>query len=551
MRAAFSIALALACNACIVSQSSVGPEGALRDSSGSTSGTQGGGQSSIGESTTGSSNATSGGTTGGSTGSTTGTTGTAGDAPVPRATTHEEITISANTINTTPVQDYRWFDADGRERVLSLVSQSSGAAGYMRRLRYHLANGDERVVTGTNSNGWNGWGYVVMHYASTADTSISRSGTVTQPLNGKHHARFQFVVPMYAPSSVQATVSWMVATGRDHPLYSITFEVPSGTTNLQADTRSPYGDVSFDGIANNSGTVGGLEWGDAYRFTTTGAEPATMFSAWDYSTPNTIPYVRMWSSSVDAEQGAVSTERFADGLAAGDYAGGSVASLCHGRTSLTKLTGCGGEDYDGGNDGPFEVMPQAWLWPYQLSQWELHTYGQTSSKRMAWGTNYGAVGQSSVSSFGRSKSGFPFLSYAVRAVFGVKSNSSVRAEVADLERLYATALTVSEGGLRQQSVGGVGRTDLVTLAKPGYNPNFDTFEIDAEQGRASWTITTPESGLQQPMFRVFGRDSLPTTLTYDGHTLTADRDYFATLEGDTVWLTLNFTVSGAHAIVLR
>ena len=421
----------------------------------------------------------------------------------------------------------------------------------MRRLVYHLGNGNERIVDGTNVNGWKGWGYVVMHYAATGDTSQGHVGEVTRALTGTHHARFEYHVRMYVPSAVDVTFAWLIATGRSHPLYSITFDAtPSGENAVQADTRTPYGDVTFDGITSNTGEVSGLGWGDAYRFDTTGASPATMFSSWDYTVPNTIPFVRMWSVPADAEQGAVTTQRFADGLAGGDYASLQLALTCHGRTSLTKLDGCGGEDYDGGTPGPYEIMPQAWLWPFQLSQWELHTYGGTTSKRLAWGANYGAVGQTTVSSLGRSGTGYPFLSYAVRGVFGPHTADTVLGEVRDVEAIYATTLTASVGTVRTHAIGGVARTDLVTLAHPGYNPIFDTFEVEASAGKATVTLSAPNQ-VAQPMFRIFERPTLPVRVAFDGVALTADQHYFATVEGSVLWLTLNFAVSGTHSLSIE
>ena len=43
-------------------------------------------------------------------------------------------------------------------------------------------------------------------------------------------------------------VQWFFATGRDHPIYAITFDL-SGLADgaVSADSRAPYGDVQWDG----------------------------------------------------------------------------------------------------------------------------------------------------------------------------------------------------------------------------------------------------------------------------------------------------------------
>ena len=127
------------------------------------------------------------------------------------------------------------------------------------------------------------------------------------------HPGYTRRVPL--PGPVDTTIDWLFATGRDHPLWAVTFDAsPSPADSIEADTRAPYGDLQWDGGANAD--VDGVGWGDRYRFRTT-TSPVTLQSGWDYSQANTIPHVLMWSNAADAEMGAVQTQTMAQRDAGG------------------------------------------------------------------------------------------------------------------------------------------------------------------------------------------------------------------------------------------
>src|SRR5258707_516039 len=77
---------------------------------------------------------------------------------------------------------------------------------------------------GTNVNGWNGWGYVVNHYASSAGTSRGHPGTFRTVFAGAHHAIHEFKVRMNPGGPLDATVHWFFASGRSYPVYFITLD---------------------------------------------------------------------------------------------------------------------------------------------------------------------------------------------------------------------------------------------------------------------------------------------------------------------------------------
>ncbi len=395
-----------------------------------------------------------------------------------------------------------------------------------------------RVARGTNSNGWNGWGSVVLHYASTAATTQSVApNLIEQPLGGRHHAILRYRWRLNAGGPVDATVHWFFATGRSEPVYAITLDTtPAGMNAVNADTRAPYGDMAFEGSRTD---IGGIGWGDTHRFTTNCTGALNMACPWDYSPTNTIPFVRMWALNSNAEMGAVQTTTEADHPGGGDYGGGLLAADCRGRTSANKGANC--------STSP-GVMPTDWMWPYQLNQYELPFV--TDSHRLAWGMTYGAVGQVGYQHFGATKSGYPYQSYSVFLVLGRKTPSDTLAQVQTVERFVAARVTTTEGSVASTGPGGVARTDNVAYAVPGWSPVYGTYELQAQAGRATFTLTPMGGEVKSPIFRVRGMASAPTQISANGQPLTFDQHVFVTHDTatQTTWLTLNGTVSRAVTI---
>lgn len=60
-----------------------------------------------------------------------------------------------------------------------------------------------------------------------------------------------------------------------------------------------------------------------------------------------------------------------------------------------------------------QTMPADWMWPYQLNQYELPF--TNASHRLAWGSNYGAIGQATTTAFGRTFPGHPQVRSTRRA----------------------------------------------------------------------------------------------------------------------------------------
>jgi hypothetical protein len=418
--------------------------------------------------------------------------------------------------------------------------------------------GARRAVRGTGANGlWNGFGYVVAHYGPGGDDAESRDtpGSHRTVLEGLHHVIHEFrwrIFPSGKP--VDVTVHWFFATGRSHPVYAITYDASAAGPNaVAADTRAPYGDMAFEGMPG--GDVEGVGWGDKFQFRTTGKGPVTPQSTWDYTAPNRVPYALAWSSTHDAEMGLVQTETWEAHPSGGDYGGGLLSVACWGRTSATRGAKCSGAGW---------TMPDAGLWPFQLNNWELPF--TTSSHRLAWGATYGAVGQSSYTTFGKVASSYPFTSYSTTVVMGPHGDSAVAAQVAEAERASNAVLTAQRGTVVTRgsasggtASGGVGRVDEVGYTLPGYSSVYGTWDVVAgARGAAEVTLTS--TGLVHPILRVTATDQgapKHPRVSVDGQLLTANVDYFATVDevgaypARQIWVTLNRTITGATRIVVE
>ncbi|MEQ1564477.1 MAG: hypothetical protein ABMA64_02480 [Myxococcota bacterium] len=411
---------------------------------------------------------------------------------------------------------YTWNDASCAPRTAHLVRDDVGDpaghhGGYLRRYTY-----DGRTVDGS-FDGHPGWGYAVNHYGNTASISYDSDGTWETRLAGRHHASHVFhTTQVISGYDVPLHISWFFATGRDHPVWAITYDLTGAPADtLGADTRSPYGDLQWDGGLGVD--VDGVGWGDAYRFRSTTA-PITLGSGWDYSEPNRIPHVIEWSAAADAEMGAVQTVTF-DQYPSGGY---------------WFFTAWGSSDPDG-------PMPDDWNWTYQLNQYEL-PWGSTS-KRMAWGSNYGAIGDTSYPAYGYGTYGvgWPYQSYAVYLVLD-HYQQGVEPQIAAVEAAIDAQWTASAGALWTEGPAGVDRPDTAAWDPAGYDPATGVIHVDADGGQAVLDLVA--DGLVAPILAVHGAE--PAEVRLDGALLAADAGYYLSQDGDTAWITLPGTYSGSH-----
>lgn len=442
---------------------------------------------------------------------------------------------------------YRWLDSGHHTRTAVLTRNEAGdpgggRGGMLRQFRFQAGAG-ERVATGTGANGvWNGWGYVASHFGD--GNSVVHTGTLPghyrRAFLGRHHALHEFTWDLNINGKpVKATVHWLFATGKDHPLYAITFDTRAAGEDglgVSADSRAPYGDIAWDGDGTNA-WVDGVKWGDRYRFSTLD-EPLTPQSRWTYNEPNAVPYALTYSRTADAEMGIVQTLSWEQHNTGGTW--------FHNNWKHTS------EDQEGRDD--YWKMPPNWNWTYQICQYELKdNTSPTKSKRLAWGLMFGAVGSKSYNAYGYGSllSGHPYQSYAVYMVMGQQSTQSVLGQVTQVEHLLGARLQASQGQVTTTGPGGVGRTDSVSYAVPGYNSTYGAHELQADaEGHFTARLEALAGDIQNPLFLVHAVSGAPAQLYRDGAPLRADVDYFASFDAatSTTWITLEGVWSGGHTL---
>jgi|GEM_PF-1625626 len=438
---------------------------------------------------------------------------------------------------------FTWFDATCRPR--SAAMERVGG-GYVRQFKY-MYDGKTRTASGTGANGYNGWGFPVNHDL-TNSLGHNAAGTYGELFVGPHHAFYQYHMLWPGLSDVEITLVWFFATGRSNPVLAITYDLSAASpTKYEADTRTPYGDMAWDGDENWQDTVvSGVGWGDRYRFVTTTA-PLTMNSEWDYTEPNLVPYVFMWAVASDAEMGAVQTQTYEQHDAGGYWFYGNWGKTSANQTRDADQVG---------------RMPVTWNWTYQINQYELCiedpscVNSTTNSHRLAWGANYGAVGSPSYPAYGDDKnlSGYPYQSYSVFMVLGKHSDEPVFNQVAEIETVQRTTLTASIGSIPTKGIGGVGRTDEITLSPVGYDHRFAMWLADAADNALAFRVVVAGGALSDPVLAVRNYSaSTEPTVTQDGQVLTPGVDYFVSVDSasKTAYVTFHKGWAGTQNFELR
>ena len=479
---------------------------------------------------------------------------------------------------------FTWRDASGLPRVAVLAHNDAGAGpggtqgGELREFRYETGGGT-RIVR-ASSSGAAGFGYVVSHPISEdictpghGDTSMLghlRAGTWTRVFEGRHHAIFRFrtTYPRYCTTSAPAaeydvpvTIDWLFATGRDHPIWAVTWDLSGAPVNaLEDDSRAPYGELLFDGSDSEGAhsTIAGVGWGDRYKFAST-TNPATYDAAWTWNTPNTIPYVKLWTTEVDATMGTVQTQTIVQ-QDAGGYFG----------TDRWNTTSADGDACPPGEDGAnAHSLPCSYNWPYQSINYSMgEVIGEsngtpTNNTRLAWGTNFGFLGQAAYHIHGSeywggplpdaTAPGWPKKSYSVHVVLGTHSSDPVGAQVADIEAVQSLVLGATVGSVVTSGPAGVDRADTVTYSPSGYDPVYGTLVFAASGNALDATIAVGAGRvLRHPVIvvRNFTTAAYPG-VRLDGAALTMDAGYFPSMRtgAQELWITLGSDLAaGGHQL---
>ncbi len=478
---------------------------------------------------------------------------------------------------------YTWRDSANLPRV-ALLAHNDGPpgpggsrGGELRELRYEAPGGTRSVRASSAFAA--GFGYAVSHpdggmFCNGGDSSSLghfTPGTFARVFEGRHHAILRFT-QMYprlcsttAPATsrnVPVTIEWLIATGRDHPLWAITWDLSGVPVNaLRDDARAPYGELLFDGAATEGAhsAIAGVSWGERYRFAS-GSNPLSYASTWDWSGLNSVPFVALHTTVVDATMGTVQTQTMSQ-----QDAGGYFGSGRWGTTS------------GGGNacNAPAHPMPCDFNWPYQSVNYSLNPFApnaNTSNTRLAWGTNFGFLGQATYPVMGSADPriggpvgngnpagnpyafepqlapGHPRKSYSTFVVLGLFSLDPVGAQVAQIETVQGVTLTANLGTVAMQGLAGVNRPDNAPFAPAGWNHVRAAWAVAADANRVDANFAVAAGTLRKPMLIVSGwTGGFPGSVRFNGATQAIDVDYFPSLRaaGQELWLTLNRDLAGA------
>lgn len=401
--------------------------------------------------------------------------------------------------------------------------------GYARTMTYNY-NGQQRICQGTSPD-YPGFGSVVNHFAGTSSNSVRHTGTNAGLIFADAgHALYGYDWQYKINNKpVVIHVHWLFVTGQAAPIYAITYDLSHVPANaVRADTRAPYGEIDWDGGAKAD--VDGIAWGDDKRFETL-QSPVTMQTGWDYTADNDVPFVRAFSRRVDAEMGLVQTQTQAQHSAGGYWGYGAWGSQ--------------------NASGP---MPEASNWPFQMHQYQLP--GNKAAKRLAWGSNYGAVGQMAYPLIGDSQTamGYPYQSYSVYVVLEPHTQDPVMTQVDAVANLQHGKLCAGDNAeVVVSGPGGVGRTDTVDYDVPGLSPVFNTWELQQQcTGHdVSFSLTAPDA-IQTPTFVLHGDARAPKGVLVNGKRARANADYMVSQDPDNgrLWLTLLNNSAACLAVVL-
>jgi hypothetical protein len=489
----------------------------------------------------------------------------------------DPMTIDRDVTVASMVSDrFNWKDSSGLPRVAVLAhndgqSFNGARGGALREFRYQLPNGSTRIlpVTTYGNAGYGGFGYVVSHasrYTGCVGDDSPLGGF--QPGNGyvrvfegRHHAIFRFKqnYPRNCSTigglarTMPVTIDWLFATGHDHPLWAITYDVDQASAvvggaiapanTFYDDSRAPYGELAIDGEGFTS--LDGTAWGDRWKFTTT-TSPITLNSAWTWNVANTVPYVKEWlagpltgDNKKDATMGIVQTQPL-DQQDAGGARDPGVGSDIRGFWNKTSANGnaCGAH-----------VMPCENDWPYQANANSVE-FGNNNA-RMTWKTQYGFLGQTSYTTNNggpmTTAPGYPKKSYSTYIVLGTHTTAPVEAQVTQVVTVQSLVLSALSGSVVASGPAGITRADNVTYVPAGYNHVYGALAFAAAGNALDANIQVGSGTLKKPLLIISDFTGDYPEVKLDSVTLTADADYFASLRPDAneLWITLNRDLTGA------
>jgi hypothetical protein len=443
-----------------------------------------------------------------------------------------DITVSQATVNGKTCDVVAWTDANGQPRTAAFVRSNGDVGGrtggYIERYTYTIDGVVKTGVSNEGQTGVSGLGVAVNHYADTAATSKANVSGATSGFlfQGAGHAVWRYSGTMTGgANSAGLVIDWLVQDGRNDVLWAVSYDTSSAAGNFDWDARGPYFQFDWDGDGQfYNGTISGIRWGDRYRFRTTSYNPTNgAASAWDYATPNTIPYVTLWKAGGlgNVESGVVMTQPWTQKDAGGYWWAGGAGGT----------TGTG--------------MPENWNCPFQLNAYEGY-----AGEKMAWGSNYGFVGNNAYAPLvGAARSGRPRQGYATYIILNKHSDGLTDGMIGSMEAVQQTTLTASTGSVVTSGPGYAGLAATQTYQPAGWDPVRGAWRVTAgASNQAAFNFAVAAGTQVRPLIIIgnYGAAGPPGTLTFNGATLTLGTDYAASVNdpANELWVTLKRNVSG-------
>ena len=267
-------------------------------------------------------------------------------------------TCSACSANASPGAIRRTSRASPCWRTTIGAAGPGGTRGGELR-QFAISVGANTRTVNASGSGASGFGYVVSHpnddtsYCVAGDSSSLGhffAGTWTRVFEGRHHAifRFQQNYPRYcstaAPNQerdVPVTIDWIFSTGRDNPLWAITLRSVGAAREhprrrfARAVRRTAVRRQRQRRCAQRHRR---RRLGRPLSNSSPPASPVSLQSQWTWNTPNTIPYVKLWTTAIDATMGTVQTQPITQ-----QDAGGYFGSDRWNTTSATNACTAGDE----------------------------------------------------------------------------------------------------------------------------------------------------------------------------------------------------------------
>jgi hypothetical protein len=446
------------------------------------------------------------------------------------------ITTAAGSIRTDPegvapagiVNLIIWKDSRNADRRMTL-------GAYLYQYDFSFDDNQQLITRSANDDafGHPGFGYVVSHNTQNDNSPLGKANApakveTTVFLGGQAIHRVEFVYDRDKEGGgfgikIPVVIEWFVATGRDHPVWAVTWKMGEAANpqsisfnDYRMDVRGPYGSLNFDGATNRdqSDAIGGVAWGDfGLKFTTTDTQ-LTLNSPWTYNTPNTVCFTKTWTVNENAEMGIVQTRAADKAMGYQDRVVGRERGHSSSENYLDK-----GNCTNFGGDNRNYALPCISGWPYQLMNFDWDpTAGKpaneaTGTKLIAWGSPYGWLGASSFKLFDYSGTadGGGDRSYATFIVLGLKFRSNqgndqagdVTITIKAVEALNAATIdNVTIGSLVTQRVKGPGATEMKNVTN-GYDATYAAYYLNAAGNQIAFTLTQRSAHLSRNQFLWF------------------------------------------------